>query len=148
MVDVHHSVIRYVACVLPKNNPNCFIPNSCHYSCDQLLSELYEHETYYPENVQLKWRMIVRNFTEIDGQPYVLRPSAHVTTPKEKKVPTPKEIDFTPGCHTVVDIDLGGVICGQKSNSNLSIFFIVIVLCFLLALCLYQILITDINSDN
>ena len=113
----------------------------------ELLSDLYEHEIYYPENVQLKWRMIVRNFTEIDGQPYVLRPPAHALPKLAAKVP--RKIDLTPGCHTVVDIDLGGVICGQKSQfSNFSVFFIVIVLCFLLALCLYQILITDINSHS
>lgn len=131
VLDAHNSVIRYVAVIMPRKNPDCFIRETCHYNCDDLLRELYEFDIYYPENIQLKWRMIVRNLTEIDGHPYMLLPTVDSSSTKPQKL------------HTIIQIDMDVIFCGHPPNRRVKLFLLFVICIFL---CVFQLLITNIQS--
>ena len=67
VLDAHSSVIRYVSVIMPRLDRSCFNSVDFNYRCDELLAELYQNDIFYPEKIQMKWRMIVRNFVEING---------------------------------------------------------------------------------
>ena len=67
VLDAHSSVIRYVSVIMPRLDRSCFNSVDFNYRCDELLAELYQNDVFYPEKIQMKWRMIVRNFVEING---------------------------------------------------------------------------------
>ena len=66
ILDVHNSFIKYVRDILPTKDPYCRQVNGS-YRCCEIMERLLQSEFYIPSNKGLKWRMIVRNITTLDG---------------------------------------------------------------------------------
>ncbi|CBY08255.1 unnamed protein product [Oikopleura dioica] len=119
VLDAHSSVIRYVSVIMPRLDRSCFNSVDFNYRCDELLAELYQNDIFYPEKIQMKWRMIVRNFVEINGIRYVRNDLNRNEQPK----------------HTIVSID--EIFCAPCSPTNNSKFKQLPAIIVIIFMCLF-----------
>ena len=74
IVDAHNSWIMYVRSVLPEIDPYCKMADGS-YRCCPLMRRMTQDRFFRPQNKTIKWRILVRQMTEIDGIPTVPNPN-------------------------------------------------------------------------
>ena len=66
ILDAHNAFILYVRDILPTKNQLCRLENGS-YQCCEIMQRLLHHDSFDPLNLELKWRMLVRQITLLDG---------------------------------------------------------------------------------
>jgi hypothetical protein len=74
VLDAHNSYTNYVKYILPIAVPDYIIPATENatekYKCGPILSKIWECDHFFPKDLKMKWKVIVRNMTAINGQNY------------------------------------------------------------------------------
>ena len=74
VIDVHNSWVQYIWTVLPVIDPHCKMADGS-YRCCQLMRRMAHDRFFNPRNKTLKWRILVRQMTEIEGVPVLPNPN-------------------------------------------------------------------------
>lgn len=80
VLDAHNSYTNYVKHILPTTVPDYIIEGTGSfvdsqvtekYKCGPILTKLWQCDYFFPKDLKAKWRIIVRNLTQIDGTNYI-----------------------------------------------------------------------------